>query len=46
MFEGVRGKGYQGDIALDDITLTHGECILPGNHQKKFSFLLNCKSKS
>ena len=30
MFEGIRGNSYQGDIALDDITLKLGECILPG----------------
>ena len=30
MFEGVRGRSYQGDIALDDITVKCGECVLPG----------------
>ena len=26
VFEGVRGQSYQGDIALDDITLADGKC--------------------
>ena len=26
VFEGIRGKGYQGDIALDDIKITSGFC--------------------
>ena len=26
IFEGIRGKGYRGDIALDDIRLTNGAC--------------------
>ena len=26
MFEGVRGSGYTGDIAIDDITLDSGPC--------------------
>ena len=26
VFEGVRGKGYQGDIALDDIVIKDGFC--------------------
>ena len=30
MFEGVRGRSYQGDIALDDIMVKCGECVLPG----------------
>jgi hypothetical protein len=30
MFEAVRGTSFQGDIALDDINLKSGECILPG----------------
>lgn len=25
-FEGVRGKGHRGDIALDNITLSRGVC--------------------
>lgn len=28
VFEGVRGKGYRGDIALDDVSLTSGVCGL------------------
>lgn len=26
VFEGVRGIGFQGDIAIDDITVTPGSC--------------------
>lgn len=26
IFEGIRGKGYAGDIALDDITVKRGSC--------------------
>ncbi|CAB3978524.1 MAM and LDL-receptor class A domain-containing 2-like, partial [Paramuricea clavata] len=31
MFEAVRGTSFQGDIALDDINMKTGECILPGD---------------
>lgn len=36
VIEGVRGNGYQGDIAIDDVSLTPGcqictDCTLPGN---------------
>lgn len=36
VIEGVRGNGYQGDIAIDDVSLTPGcqictDCIMPGN---------------
>ena len=27
MFEGIRGNGYRGDIAIDDITYTVGSCV-------------------
>ena len=30
VFEGVVGNGYQGDIAIDDISMTQGNCPLPG----------------
>ena len=26
IFEGIRGKGYRGDIAIDDTSLTDGGC--------------------
>lgn len=29
VFEALRGNGYQGDIALDDITITNGACPPP-----------------
>ena len=36
VIEGVRGNGYQGDIAIDDVSLTPGcqiciDCTMPGN---------------
>lgn len=30
-FEGVRGGGYQGDIAIDDVSLEDGSCPLRGD---------------
>ena len=30
VFEGVVGRGYMGDIAIDDVTTTPGPCSLPG----------------
>ena len=26
VFEGIRGKNYQGDIAIDDISYVDGDC--------------------
>jgi len=26
VFQGIRGSGYQGDIALDDISFVNGPC--------------------
>ena len=26
MFEGIRGKNYEGDVAIDDISFTDGNC--------------------
>ena len=36
VIEGIRGNGYQGDIAIDDVSLTPGcqictDCIMPGD---------------
>lgn len=31
LFEGIVGYSWQGDIALDDITVAPGECPAPGN---------------
>lgn len=33
-FEGIVGKGYRGDIALDDIVLTEN-CLLPDHSVKE-----------
>ncbi|KAJ7380810.1 hypothetical protein OS493_007192 [Desmophyllum pertusum] len=30
VFEGVRGRSYRGDIAVDDIELNNGSCTKPG----------------
>ena len=30
VFEGVVGNGYQGDIAVDDISILNGKCLDPG----------------
>ena len=30
VFEGVIGNGYQGDIAIDDISVMNGKCSSPG----------------
>lgn len=45
MFEGVRGTGFKGDIALDDITIKSGQCGGPGKsyvpfYEKNFVYLL------
>lgn len=29
-FEGIIGNGYQGDIAIDDVSVVSGTCTLPG----------------
>ena len=29
-FEGIIGNGYQGDIAIDDVSVVPGTCTLPG----------------
>jgi hypothetical protein len=41
--EGMRGTGYQGDIAVDDISLQSGAC--PGNHDN-MNILLNKKGRA
>lgn len=28
VFEGIRGPGYEGDIAIDDVSITIGKCKL------------------
>ena len=30
IFEALRGEGYQGDIAIDDVTLRSGACPVQG----------------
>ncbi|XP_013397767.1 MAM and LDL-receptor class A domain-containing protein 1-like [Lingula anatina] len=32
VFEGVRGTGYQGDIAIDDYAIKSGACPVPGGY--------------
>ncbi|XP_033118987.1 MAM and LDL-receptor class A domain-containing protein 1-like [Anneissia japonica] len=29
MFEGIRGSGYSGDIAIDDVRITNEACLIP-----------------
>ena len=29
MFEGTSGYSYQGDIAIDDISVSNGKCVQP-----------------
>ena len=31
VFEGVRGSGYRGDIAIDDVELMDNACLPPGD---------------
>lgn len=31
MFEGIRGRGYRGDIAIDDTLVKNGPCPPPGS---------------
>lgn len=31
VFEGIRGQSYQGDIAIDDVTVYDGGCRVPGD---------------
>lgn len=38
IFEGVRGPGIEGDIAIDDVTLEEGECPDPPSN-RMFSIL-------
>ena len=45
VIEGVRGNGYQGDIAIDDVSLTPGcqickDCTMPGKMASLFFFFL------
>ena len=37
IFEGVIGDGYNGDISLDDITVSKGECDKAGTRQWSIS---------
>ncbi len=39
-FEGTRGSGYQGDIAIDDVSFTDGACggQSVGGNVDKYSF--------
>ena len=31
VFEGIRGKSYHGDIAIDDVSITNGACSGQGS---------------
>lgn len=47
VIEGVRGSGYQGDIAIDDVSLTTGcqickDCTMPGSLFSYITFFINC----
>lgn len=33
IFEGIRGPGIEGDIAIDDVTLEEGECPDPPSNR-------------
>ena len=38
VFEGIVGTGYQGDVAIDDYSITSGGCSAQGNgHYMNFS---------
>ena len=40
VFEGVVGKFYHGDIALDDISVNDGQCPPTGTlHQQQYALL-------
>ena len=30
IFEGIRGRSYRGDIAIDDVSVAGGQCGAPG----------------
>ena len=37
IFEGVRGQGYHGDIAIDDVQFTVGSCpVLPSGAKPSY----------
>lgn len=36
IFEGIRGQGIEGDIAIDDVTLEEGECPDPPSNRMYF----------
>ena len=42
VFEGVRGSGIMGDIAVDDITVTPGSCTSAGNVYLYFLDKIHC----
>lgn len=49
IFEGVVGKSFEGDIALDDILLTRGECNIQPENAKPQVFapsFVNCNFES
>lgn len=38
VFEGIAGKSYQGDIAIDDLKLIKSPCPLPGDYFELLNF--------
>lgn len=39
MFEGIRGKSYHGDIAIDDVAVIPGPCSDAGKTFLRISFI-------
>ena len=44
-FEGIIGNGYQGDIAIDDVSVVPGTCTLPGTVFQVLNVCENVKKK-
>ncbi|KTF73686.1 hypothetical protein cypCar_00044628 [Cyprinus carpio] len=46
MFEGIRGPGIEGDIAIDDVTLEEGECPDPPSNRELRNYTRTNREKS